>query len=98
MALDFQWYIWPKAPPQSYLCNCRVARPDRRRKLMLRRRSRPVSSLLTGQAVPMGEITGQQFDATFDLNVRGTLFTVQKAWRPFTVFCEFTDIFCVETV
>jgi NAD(P)-dependent dehydrogenase (short-subunit alcohol dehydrogenase family) len=54
--------------------------------------------LLTGQAVPLGEITGQQFDATFDLNVRGTLFTVQKAWRPFNVFCEFTDIFCVETV
>ena len=46
----------------------------------------------------MGEITGHQFDATFDLNVRGTLFTVQKAWRTFNVFCEFTDIFCVETV
>jgi hypothetical protein len=46
----------------------------------------------------MGEITGQQFDATFDLNVRGTLFTVQKAWRPFNAFCNFTDIFCVETV
>ena len=57
-----------------------------------------IPSLLTGQAVPLGEITGQQFDATFDLNVRGTLFTVQKAWRPFNVFCEFTDIFCVETV
>jgi NAD(P)-dependent dehydrogenase (short-subunit alcohol dehydrogenase family) len=33
----------------------------------------------TGEAVPLGEITEQHFDATFDLNVRGTLFTVQKA-------------------
>jgi len=32
-----------------------------------------------GEAVPMGEITEQQFDATFGLNTRGTLFTVQKA-------------------
>src|SRR5258708_26520229 len=33
----------------------------------------------TGDAVPLGEITEQHFDATFDLNTRGTLFTVQKA-------------------
>jgi NAD(P)-dependent dehydrogenase (short-subunit alcohol dehydrogenase family) len=33
----------------------------------------------TGEAVPLGEITEQHFDATFDLNTRGTLFTVQKA-------------------
>jgi NAD(P)-dependent dehydrogenase (short-subunit alcohol dehydrogenase family) len=33
----------------------------------------------TGEAVPLGEITEQHFDTTFDLNVRGTLFTVQKA-------------------
>jgi len=33
----------------------------------------------TGEAVPLGEITTQHFDAAFDLNVRGTLFTVQKA-------------------
>jgi NAD(P)-dependent dehydrogenase (short-subunit alcohol dehydrogenase family) len=33
----------------------------------------------TGQAVPLGEITEQHFDATFGLNTRGTLFTVQKA-------------------
>jgi NAD(P)-dependent dehydrogenase (short-subunit alcohol dehydrogenase family) len=33
----------------------------------------------TGEAVKLGEITEQQFDATFDLNVRGTLFTVQKS-------------------
>jgi NAD(P)-dependent dehydrogenase (short-subunit alcohol dehydrogenase family) len=33
----------------------------------------------TGEAVKLGEITGQHFDTTFDLNVRGTLFTVQKA-------------------
>jgi NAD(P)-dependent dehydrogenase (short-subunit alcohol dehydrogenase family) len=32
-----------------------------------------------GEAVPLGEITEQHFDATFDLNARGTLFTVQKA-------------------
>ena len=33
----------------------------------------------TGEAVPLGEITEQHFDATFNLNTRGTLFTVQKA-------------------
>jgi NAD(P)-dependent dehydrogenase (short-subunit alcohol dehydrogenase family) len=32
-----------------------------------------------GEAVPLIEVTEQHFDATFDLNVRGTLFTVQKA-------------------
>jgi NAD(P)-dependent dehydrogenase (short-subunit alcohol dehydrogenase family) len=32
-----------------------------------------------GEAVPLGEITEQHFDTIFDLNVRGTLFTVQKA-------------------
>ena len=32
-----------------------------------------------GDMVKIGEITEEQFDATFDLNVRGTLFTVQKA-------------------
>jgi NAD(P)-dependent dehydrogenase (short-subunit alcohol dehydrogenase family) len=33
----------------------------------------------TGEAVPLGEITEQHFDAAFGLNTRGTLFTVQKA-------------------
>jgi len=33
----------------------------------------------TGEAVPLGEITEQHFDATFGLNARGTLFAVQKA-------------------
>ena len=33
----------------------------------------------TGEAVPLGQITEQYFDATFGLNTRGTLFTVQKA-------------------
>lgn len=33
----------------------------------------------TGEALPLGEITEQHFDTTFNLNVRGTLFTVQKA-------------------
>jgi len=32
-----------------------------------------------GEAAPLGEITEQHFDATFDLIARGTLFTVQKA-------------------
>jgi NAD(P)-dependent dehydrogenase (short-subunit alcohol dehydrogenase family) len=32
-----------------------------------------------GESLPLGEITEQHFDAAFDLNVRGTLFTVQKA-------------------
>jgi NAD(P)-dependent dehydrogenase (short-subunit alcohol dehydrogenase family) len=32
-----------------------------------------------GQLAPLGEITEAQFDQTFDVNVRGTLFTVQKA-------------------
>jgi NAD(P)-dependent dehydrogenase (short-subunit alcohol dehydrogenase family) len=32
-----------------------------------------------GENVMLGEITEQHFDATFGLNVRGTLFTVQKA-------------------
>ena len=33
----------------------------------------------TGEAVKLGEITEQHFDAAFGLNTRGTLFTVQKA-------------------
>jgi NAD(P)-dependent dehydrogenase (short-subunit alcohol dehydrogenase family) len=33
----------------------------------------------TGENVMLGEITEQHFDATFGLNVRGTLFAVQKA-------------------
>ena len=33
----------------------------------------------TGEPAALGEITEQHFDATFGLNVRGTLFTVQKA-------------------
>ena len=32
-----------------------------------------------GEAVPLGEITEQHFDAAFNLNARGTMFTVQKA-------------------
>ena len=35
--------------------------------------------LFRSEAVPLGEITEQHFDATFGLNTRGTLFTVQKA-------------------
>ncbi len=31
------------------------------------------------EPVPLGQITEEHFDKTFDLNVRGTLFTVQKA-------------------
>src|SRR3954454_21035766 len=33
----------------------------------------------TGEQGRLGEITGEQFDAAFSLNARGTLFTVQKA-------------------
>jgi len=33
----------------------------------------------TGEFAPIGEVTEEQFDRTFGLNVRGTLFTVQKA-------------------
>ncbi|MHC5540276.1 SDR family NAD(P)-dependent oxidoreductase [Singulisphaera rosea] len=33
----------------------------------------------TGEFAPIGEVTEEQFDKTFGLNVRGTLFTVQKA-------------------
>lgn len=32
-----------------------------------------------GELVPLGEITEAQFDKTFGVNVKGTLFTVQKA-------------------
>ncbi len=32
-----------------------------------------------GDMLPLGEITEDHFDRTFDINVRGTLFTVQKA-------------------
>ncbi len=32
-----------------------------------------------GELAKIGEVTEEHFDSTFDLNVRGTLFTVQKA-------------------
>lgn len=32
-----------------------------------------------GEFVPMGSVTEEHFDKTFNVNVRGTLFTVQKA-------------------
>ncbi|BAU92547.1 short-chain dehydrogenase/reductase SDR [Methylorubrum populi] len=32
-----------------------------------------------GEFAPLGAITEEQFDSTFDTNVKGTLFTVQKA-------------------
>jgi NAD(P)-dependent dehydrogenase (short-subunit alcohol dehydrogenase family) len=31
------------------------------------------------EAAPLGAVTEEQFDRTFDINVKGTLFTVQKA-------------------
>ncbi|WP_375450974.1 SDR family NAD(P)-dependent oxidoreductase [uncultured Devosia sp.] len=37
------------------------------------------SAGIGGEAQKLGEITEQNFDATFGLNTRGTLFTVQKA-------------------
>lgn len=33
----------------------------------------------TGTLAPLGEITPEEFDQTFDVNVKGVLFTVQKA-------------------
>jgi NAD(P)-dependent dehydrogenase (short-subunit alcohol dehydrogenase family) len=33
----------------------------------------------TGELAPIGEVTEEHFDKIFGLNVRGTLFTVQKA-------------------
>jgi NAD(P)-dependent dehydrogenase (short-subunit alcohol dehydrogenase family) len=33
----------------------------------------------TGEFAPIGQVTEDQFDKTFGVNVRGTLFTVQKA-------------------
>ena len=33
----------------------------------------------TGELAPLGEITPEQFDGTFDVNVKGLVFTVQKA-------------------
>lgn len=33
----------------------------------------------TGEFAPIGDVTEEAFDQVFDLNVRGTLFTVQKA-------------------
>jgi NAD(P)-dependent dehydrogenase (short-subunit alcohol dehydrogenase family) len=46
-----------------------------------------------GEAAKLGEITEQHFDAGFDLIVRGTLFTVQKALPLFNVFADFTNRF-----
>ena len=37
-----------------------------------------------GEFAPIGEVTEEQFDQTFGVNVRGTLFTVQKALPLFT--------------
>jgi NAD(P)-dependent dehydrogenase (short-subunit alcohol dehydrogenase family) len=33
----------------------------------------------TGSALPLGQITSEHIDETFDTNVKGTIFTVQKA-------------------
>ncbi|MDQ2704893.1 MAG: SDR family NAD(P)-dependent oxidoreductase, partial [Pseudomonadota bacterium] len=33
----------------------------------------------TGSLLPLGEITAEHIDETFDTNVKGTIFTVQKA-------------------
>jgi len=38
-----------------------------------------VANAGVGWFAPLGEITPEHFDATFDINVRGTLFTVQRA-------------------
>lgn len=38
-----------------------------------------VANAGVGELVPLGEITSKHFDYTFDINVKGTVFTVQKA-------------------
>jgi NAD(P)-dependent dehydrogenase (short-subunit alcohol dehydrogenase family) len=38
-----------------------------------------VANAGTGEIVPLGEITPEHYDRTFDINVKGTLFTVRKA-------------------
>ena len=35
----------------------------------------------TGSPLPLGKITAEHIDETFDTNVKGTIFTVQKALR-----------------
>jgi NAD(P)-dependent dehydrogenase (short-subunit alcohol dehydrogenase family) len=37
-----------------------------------------VANAGTGEVVPLGEITSDHYDRTFDINVKGTLFTVEK--------------------
>jgi NAD(P)-dependent dehydrogenase (short-subunit alcohol dehydrogenase family) len=37
-----------------------------------------VANAGTGEVVPPGEITSDHYDRTFDINVKGTLFTVEK--------------------
>src|ERR1700738_4888568 len=43
-----------------------------------------VASAGQGELAKIGEVTEEHFDKTFNLNVRGTLFTVQKALPLFT--------------
>ncbi|BBC72004.1 oxidoreductase [Altererythrobacter sp. B11] len=38
-----------------------------------------VANAGTGEIVPLGEITPEHYDRTFDVNVKGLIFTVQKA-------------------
>jgi NAD(P)-dependent dehydrogenase (short-subunit alcohol dehydrogenase family) len=39
----------------------------------------PLRQCRTGRIVPLGSITEEYYDKTFDTNVKGLLFTVQKA-------------------
>ena len=74
---------------RSLACECRnsyaaVACSVRLRRLKVRNRStirRPTffASAGSGELAKLEEVTEDHFDKTFDLNVRGTLFTVQKA-------------------
>jgi len=36
----------------------------------------PISASVAGELVPLGEITPEHYDRTFDVNVKGALFTV----------------------
>src|SRR3981189_2922026 len=64
-----------------------LADPDRLYKTVKREKGKIdvlFASAGQGELVKVDEVTEEHFDKTFDLNVRGTLFTVQKALPLFT--------------
>jgi len=70
---------------------CRRRHQDRRPRSAVRNgqegsgtRRRPLRQRGSGQFLPLGAISEEHFDQTFALNVKGLLFTVQKALPLFT--------------